>query len=97
MTEATPFELPEGLTLNMDKLTMGDICDFEDVTQKSFFVVQKEAQANDGNMALSHVIALLWLEMRRTRPQTTLAEIRSLPMTELQKLSAPQESDPKES
>lgn len=76
------------LTLNKDKLTLGDLEDFEEVSGQS---LDRILEAVDGagasavsGLPIKSLLALLWISGRTEDPNLTYQDVRNTPLSDLE-------------
>ena len=66
----------------LDKLTLGDLADIEDVTGATVNGVDLQ------NPTMKFALALYWVIKRRDNPKFTYADARSVPLTDIEEFKA---------
>lgn len=69
----------DGLALDVEALTIGDLEDFQDVTGKSLGDVLGEGHGGD----MKVLKAIVWIAKRQQDPTTTLDDVRSIRFADL--------------
>lgn len=69
----------DGITINLDEMTLGDIEDVEDIIGSAFGDVVKPGQ----NPRVRVTRALLWVALRREHPEISFDDLRNLTPTVL--------------
>lgn len=93
-------ETPRKIKIRADKLTLGDLDDFESVVGKSFSKAVREVAVVDdeGNvvrdpkgrpvkeveMSAKAMVALVWLSQRKLDPTFTLDDARNISMDDIE-------------
>ena len=80
------------LTINIDDLTVGDIEDFEAACGLDFFSLVKAGGKLD--IPIRALAPLIWITERKSNPEFTLADARSVKMTEIEAPDPPAVAGP---
>lgn len=72
----------------LEKLTLGEIEEFENYTGLSLGEIGEQFQ--DGNIKTSQVIFIIYLMNRRENPDYTLEDARKIPLAEVERIFRPQ-------
>ncbi len=84
------------ITLDPDKVTLGDLEDFEDASGQDLDRVLASVDESGAvqNMRMKTVLALVWVFGRKTDPSLTLDQVRAWPMSELDGLEVEVAAEP---